>query len=62
MMVAANPEVSHAAFDAVPGEKELVKMDGGHFRLLYHPSEPFDRASKTQADFLIRTVRPTDTA
>jgi hypothetical protein len=37
-------------------------MDGGHFRLLYHPSEPFDRASKTQADFLIRTARPTDTA
>lgn len=55
-MVGANPEVSHAAFNAVPGEKELVQIDGGHFGLLHHPSELFDQASKAQADFLIRTL------
>lgn len=44
----------------MPAQKALVKIDGGHFGLLYHSSELFDRASKAQADFVIRTVRPTE--
>lgn len=57
-MVGANPEVSRATFDAVPGDKELVQIGGGHFGLLYHPGELFDQATTAQADFLVRTVGP----
>lgn len=55
-MPGANPEVSRAAYDAVPGPKELVEMDGGHFGLLHHPSVLFDQASATQCEFLVRTL------
>lgn len=54
-MVGANPEVSRAAYEAVPGRKELVEIDGGHFGLLHHPSGLFDQASTAQSDFLLRT-------
>jgi hypothetical protein len=53
-MLHANPEVSRRAFDLLPGEKEWYDLDGGHFGLLYHPSELFDEASRAQADFLTR--------
>jgi uncharacterized protein len=52
----ANPDVSRAAFDAVPGAKELVEIDGGHFGLLHHPSDLFDTSSRAQRDFLVRTL------
>lgn len=55
-MLGSNPQVSRAAFDSVPGHKELVEIDGGHFGLLHHPGELFNRASRTQTDFLIRTM------
>ena len=55
-MVGANPEVSRAAYDSVPGPKELVEINGGHFGLLYHPSVEFDRASTAQSEFLVRTL------
>jgi hypothetical protein len=48
----ANPEVSRLAFDLLPGQKEWYEIDGGHFGLLYHPSELFEEASSVQADFL----------
>jgi hypothetical protein len=48
----ANPDVSRQAFDLIPGEKEWYEIEGGHFGLLYHPSELFDEASSAQADFL----------
>jgi uncharacterized protein len=48
----ANPEVSRQAFDLIPGEKEWYEIGGGHFGLLYHPSDLFDEASSVQADFL----------
>jgi hypothetical protein len=53
-MVHANPEVSREAFDLLPGEKDWHDLDGGHFGLLYHPSDLFDQASKVQAEYLIK--------
>lgn len=55
-MAGADPLVARAAFDSIPGPKELVEIDGGHFGLLHHPSDVFDRASAIQNDFLIRTM------
>jgi hypothetical protein len=51
-MLHANPEVSRQAFDLIPGEKEWYEIEGGHFGLLYHPSDLFDEASSVQAEFL----------
>ncbi|MGH2445441.1 MAG: hypothetical protein ACRDGD_05310, partial [Candidatus Limnocylindria bacterium] len=48
----ANPRVSRQAFELIPGEKEWYEIEGGHFGLLYHPSDLFDEASSVQADFL----------
>ncbi len=56
-MPGANPDISRAAFATVPGPKELIEIDGGHFGLLHHPSALFDRASRAQSDFLRRTLR-----
>jgi pimeloyl-ACP methyl ester carboxylesterase len=48
----AAPTVSRTAFDRLRGPKQWVDLDGGHFGLLYYPSEEFDRASSAQARFL----------
>lgn len=53
-MVHANPEVSRAAFDLLGGEKEWYDIGGGHFGLLYHPSDLFDEVSTVQADYLAK--------
>lgn len=53
-MVHANPKVSREAFNLLPGEKDWHDLDGGHFGLLYHPSDLFDQASKLQAEYLVR--------
>lgn len=55
-MVHANPNVSRRAFDLLGGEREWHEIDGGHFGLLYHPSDLFDEASGVQADFLLRRL------
>ena len=55
-MPGSNPEVSRAAFASVPGPKELVEIDGGHFGLLYHPSDLFTQASDAQSDFLANVL------
>jgi pimeloyl-ACP methyl ester carboxylesterase len=55
-MPGANSVVARAAFDLVPGPKELLDTDGGHFGLLYHPSALFDLASCAERDFLIRNL------
>jgi hypothetical protein len=55
-MAGANPEVARAAYDAVPGRKQLVEIDGGHFGLLYYPSALFEQASTVQRDFLLNTL------
>lgn len=53
-MVNANPAVSREAFRLLPGEKDWYDLDGGHFGLLYHPSDLFDRVTKAQADYLTK--------
>ncbi len=57
-MVHANPEVSRRAFDPLSGEKDWYSIDGGHFGLLYHPSDLFDEASTVQAANLTRHLLP----
>lgn len=52
-MVHANPAVSRQAFDLLPGDKNWNEIAGGHFGLLYHPSDLFDEASRTQVEFLV---------
>ena len=55
-MPGSSPEVARTVFDLMPEPKELCEIDGGHFGLLYHPGNLFDRASGTQADFLRRVL------
>jgi dienelactone hydrolase len=55
-MPGAEPDIARAAFESAPEPKELVLVDSGHFGLLYHPSELFDRVSEAQASFLARTL------
>ncbi len=55
-MVHANPQVSRAAFDLLDGDKEWYEIEGGHFGLLYHPSDLFNEATSVQADFLTRIL------
>ena len=55
-MVHCNPEVQRAVFDRIPGEKEFVEIDGGHFGLLWHPGPQFDAAAARQTAFLRRVL------
>jgi pimeloyl-ACP methyl ester carboxylesterase len=59
LMVAPEDEMAHAssavarhAYDLIPGHKQWYDIAGGHFGLLYHPSELFDEASRVQTEFL----------
>jgi uncharacterized protein len=51
-MSGASPAVARRAYDELAGPKEWMDVDGGHFGLLYVPSEEFERASSAQARFL----------
>ena len=53
-MVHCNIEAQRAVFDLIPGEKEFLEIPGGHFGLLWHPSEEFEAASEAQIAFLRR--------
>jgi len=53
-MVHANYSVSRQAYELLPGPKQWYDVAGGHFGLLYYPSELFDEASQVQAQFLNR--------
>jgi uncharacterized protein len=55
-MVMANPDVARATYELIQSYKEYPEIPGGHFGLLYYPSELFDRASKLQTDFLARRL------
>lgn len=48
----AAPAVARDAFARLRGPKEWLDLEGGHFGLLYYPSDEFDRASSAQARFL----------
>ena len=61
MVIAAQDEmpysesdVSRMVFDAASEPKQLIELEGGHFGLLYFPSELFAEASSIQAEFLVK--------
>ena len=51
-MVHANYSVTRQAFELIPGRKQWFDIAGGHFGLLYYPSDLFDEASRVQTEFL----------
>jgi len=51
-MVHANYAVARQAYDLLAGPKDWYDIAGGHFGLLYWPSDLFDEASRLQAAFL----------
>lgn len=53
-MVHCNPDIQRAVYDRIPGEKEFVEIDGGHFGLLWYKSAQFDEAINRQTAFLKR--------
>jgi pimeloyl-ACP methyl ester carboxylesterase len=53
-MMHADYAVARAAYESMPGPKQWYDIAGGHFGLLYWPSELFDEASRVQAEFLQR--------
>jgi uncharacterized protein len=61
-MLRANPSVSRAVFDTISAPKEWHAIGGGHFGLLYHPSELFEEAASVQASFLARSTSGNSTA
>jgi uncharacterized protein len=56
-MPGASSDIARAVFHLAPEPKENVEIDGGHFGLLYYPSELFEQASRAQCDFLIRHLK-----
>jgi cephalosporin-C deacetylase-like acetyl esterase len=48
----ASPAVAREVFDLIPGPKEVMEIEGGHFGLLHYPGELFSKASQGQCDFL----------
>ena len=53
-MVHANYSVARQAYDLISGPKQWHDIAGGHFGLLYYPSELFDEASRVQTEFLTK--------
>ena len=51
-MVHANYSVSRQAYELLSGPKRWYDIAGGHFGLLYYPSELFEETSQIQAQFL----------
>jgi pimeloyl-ACP methyl ester carboxylesterase len=49
-----SPVVAKEVYDLIPGPKDYMEVEGGHFGLLYYPGELFNKASKAQCDFLRR--------
>jgi len=59
-MVRSNPAVARDAYERLPGPREWVEIPGGHFGLLYHPSETFDQSSSAQSRFFTKHLLRTD--
>lgn len=51
-MVHADYQVTRQAFNLMPGPKRWHDIAGGHFGLIYHPSELFDEATAIQTAFI----------
>jgi uncharacterized protein len=56
-MPGANSDIARLTFECAPQPKEKLEIEGGHFGLLYNPSELFEQASNTQRDFLLRYLK-----
>jgi uncharacterized protein len=52
----AVPAVSLAAYETILGPKKLIELEGGHFGLLFYPSELFERYAQAQRDFLCEVL------
>ena len=52
-MVQCNPDVTRATYELMRCPKQWADIGGGHFGLLYYPSEIFAQASKQQCEFLV---------
>jgi hypothetical protein len=39
---------------SLPAPKEWHDIDGGHFGLVWHPSELFDEVTRVQREFLLK--------
>lgn len=64
MIVATNDEMEYSndkvtleVYKRITQPKEWVDIDGGHFGLLYYPSEIFDKSSTAQIDFLNKYLK-----
>jgi uncharacterized protein len=55
-MPACNYDVSRATFDLMRCRKAWADIEGGHFGLLYYPSDLFDVASSAQREFLVSAL------
>ena len=55
-ILGASPAVAREVYERISSSKEWVEIAGGHFGLLYYPSELFDEASARQRDFLVREL------
>jgi hypothetical protein len=55
-MVHCNPDVTRAVFGMMRCRKQWDEIDGGHFGLLYYPSEIFELASARQCAFLVEAL------
>jgi hypothetical protein len=53
-MPGANSDVARYVYECIPGPKDLLEVDGGHFGFLYYPGELFNQASRAQRDFLLK--------
>lgn len=56
-MTGASPKVTKEVFEMIKQPKEWVDIDGGHFGLLYYPSNLFNQSSRAQIDFLMRYLK-----
>jgi len=50
------PAVARDAYERLSGPKGWVEIPGGHFGLLYYPSQTFDQASSRQSRFLTENL------
>ena len=59
-MPGASPAVARDAYEKLAGPKVWMEIGGGHFGLLYFPSEEFEWASSAQARFLSDYLRASE--
>jgi pimeloyl-ACP methyl ester carboxylesterase len=56
-MPGANTDVARMAFQCMPEPKQKIEIEGGHFGLLYYPSELFQQVSLAQRNFLLEYLK-----